>query len=99
MIMARDANKITRLMGLTIRQASKNFKSNRLLRILGRSNCILKNFVKHMNNCGRIDTWQARVIIHRGIHVAKNYKAVGSTDSQDNGGYFGASCNKWSNLK
>ena len=42
MIMARYANKITRLMGLTIMQASKNFKSNRLLRIFGRSNGIPK---------------------------------------------------------
>ena len=42
MIMTRDANMITRLMGLTIMQASKNFKSNRLLRIFGRSNGISK---------------------------------------------------------
>ena len=47
--MTRDANKITRLMGLTIMQASKNFKSNRLLRIFGRTNGILKTFVKYMN--------------------------------------------------
>ena len=40
MIMTRDANMITRLMGLTIMQASKNFKSNRMLRIFGRSNGI-----------------------------------------------------------
>ena len=48
--MTRDANKITRLMGLTIMQASKNFKSNRLLRIFERSNGISKSFAKHMNN-------------------------------------------------
>ena len=36
MIMTRDDNKITRLMGLTIVQESKNFKSNSLLRIFGR---------------------------------------------------------------
>ena len=35
-----DVNKITRLMGLTIMQAIKNFKSNRMLRIFGRSNGI-----------------------------------------------------------
>ena len=52
MIMARDANKITRLMGLTIMQASKNFKSNRLLRIFGRSNGISKTVVKYMNQLG-----------------------------------------------
>ena len=42
MIVTKDANKITRLMGLTIMQASKNFKSNRLLGIFGRSNGISK---------------------------------------------------------
>ena len=40
MIMTRDANKITRLMGLTIMQVIKNFKSNRMLRIFGRYNGI-----------------------------------------------------------
>ena len=38
MIMTMDVNKITRLMGLTIMQASKNFECNRMLRIFGRSN-------------------------------------------------------------
>ena len=52
MIVTRDANKITILMGLTIMQASKNFKSNKLLRIFGRSNSISKTLVKHMNNWG-----------------------------------------------
>ena len=52
MIMTRDANKITRLMGLTIMQASKNLKINRLLRIFGRSNGISKTFVKYMNQLG-----------------------------------------------
>ena len=40
MIMTMDVNKITRLMGLTIMQVIKNFKSNRMLRIFGRSNGI-----------------------------------------------------------
>ena len=48
MIMTRNVNKTMRLMGLTIMQASKNFKRNRLLGIFG----ILKTFVKHMNNWG-----------------------------------------------
>ena len=52
MIKTRDANKITRLMGLNIMQSSKNFKSNRLLRIFDRSNSISKTIVKHMNNWG-----------------------------------------------
>ena len=50
--MIRDANMITRLMVLTIMQASKNFKSNRLLRIFGKPNGISKNFVKYMNHLG-----------------------------------------------
>ena len=40
MTMTMDVNKITRLMGLTIMQAIKNFKSNRMLRIFRRSNAI-----------------------------------------------------------
>ena len=52
MIMTRNVIKTTRLMGLTIMQASKNFKSQRLQRIFGRSNGILKTFVKYMNQLG-----------------------------------------------
>ena len=52
MIMTRNVNKTMRLMGLTIMQASKNFKRNRLLGIFGRSNGILKTFVKYMNQLG-----------------------------------------------
>ena len=40
--MTKGANKISRLMGLIIMLVSKNFKSNRLLRIFGRSNGISK---------------------------------------------------------
>ena len=57
MIVTNDANKISILMGLTIMQASKNFKNNRLLRIFERSNSISKTLVKHMNNGERTDTW------------------------------------------
>ena len=52
MIVTRDANKIMRLMGLTIMQANKNFNNNRLLRVFGRSNGISKTFVKYLNNWG-----------------------------------------------
>ena len=52
MIVTKATNKITILMGLTIMQARKNFKSNKLLRIFGRSNVISKNLVKHINNWG-----------------------------------------------
>ena len=93
MIMTKDVNKITRLMGLIIMQVSKNFKSKRLLGIFGRLNGILKTFVKHMINWGWADTRQVRGIIRRGIHVVKNCKAVSSKDSRDNREYFGTSCN------
>ena len=52
MIMTRNVNKTMRLIGLTIMQASKNFKRNRLLGIFGRSNGISKTFVKYMNQLG-----------------------------------------------
>ena len=39
-------------MGLTIMLVSKNFKSNRLLKIFGRSNDILNTFVKYLNQLG-----------------------------------------------
>ena len=96
-IMTKGANKISRFMGLIIMLVSKNFKSNRLLRIFGRSNGISKNFVKHMNNFGRTDTRQARVIIRRGIHEVKNCRAVSIKNSQNIGEYFRTSCNNKSN--
>ena len=52
MMAAKDANKITRLMELTIMKASKNFKSNRLPKIFRRSNGIFKTIVKYMNQLG-----------------------------------------------
>ena len=52
MIVTKAANKITILMGLTIMQESKNFKSNRLLRIFERSNGISKTFVKYLDQLG-----------------------------------------------
>ena len=52
MIMTRNVNKISILMGLTTMKANKKFQSNRLLRIFGRSNGILKTFVKYMNQLG-----------------------------------------------
>ena len=59
-------------MGLTIMQASKNFKSQRPQRIFGRPNIISKTFVKHMNNWGVSGYSISARIIRRGIHVAKN---------------------------
>ena len=56
MIVTKDANKITRLMGLIILQSSNNFKSNRLLRIFGRSNSILKTIVEYLNQLGMSGT-------------------------------------------
>ena len=50
--MTKGANKISILMGLIIMKANKKFQSNRLLRIFGRSNGILKTSVKYMNQLG-----------------------------------------------
>ena len=50
MAKTRMSRKATKHMELTIMQADKNFKSNKLQRIFGRSKSIPKNFVKHMNN-------------------------------------------------
>ena len=41
---------IARNMELTIVPEGKEFRSNRLLRIFGKPNSILKNLVKHKNN-------------------------------------------------
>ena len=56
MLVTKAANKVTILMGLTIMQASKNFKSNMLPRIFGISNINSKNLVKHINNWGWADS-------------------------------------------
>ena len=50
--MTKDANKITRLMGLIIMVASKNFKNIRMSRIFRRTNGMSKTFVKYMNQLG-----------------------------------------------
>ena len=48
MMLTKDANKITRLMGLIIMLVSKHFKSIRMSRIFRRMNGISKTFVKYM---------------------------------------------------
>ena len=93
MIMRRDANKITILMGLSIIQASENFKSNRLLGIFGRSNDILNTFVKYLNQLGMSGYSVSARIIRRGIQVTKNSRVVSSRDSRNNRENFGVSCN------
>ena len=50
MTKTRDLSRTTSHMELTIMQAGKNFKNNRLQRIFERSKSIPKNFVRHMNN-------------------------------------------------
>ena len=52
MIITKDDNKIIRLMVLTIMQASKKFKNNKLPRTFRRSDIISKTLVKHINNWG-----------------------------------------------
>ena len=91
--MTRDANKIMRILGLTIMQANKNFKSNRLLRIIGRSNSILKTIVEYLTQLGMTGYSVSVRIIRRGIQVTKNNKAVSSKDSRNNRENFGVPCN------
>ena len=92
MIMTRNVIKTTRLMGLTIMQANKSFKSNRLLRIFGRSNRILKTIVKYLNQLGMSGYSLSARIIRRGIQVTKNSKAVSLKDSRNNRENYGVSC-------
>ena len=91
--MTKGANKISRLMGLIIMLVSKNFKSNRLLRIFGRSNVILNTFVIYLNPLGMSGYSVSARIIRRGIQVSKNSIAVGTKYSQNNRENFGVSCN------
>ena len=91
--MTKGANKISRFMGLIIMLVSKNFKSNRLLKIFGRSNDILNTFVKYLNQLGMSGYSVSARIIRRGIQVTKNSKAVSSKDSRDNREYFETACN------
>ena len=93
MIMTRNVIKTTRLMGLTIMRANKNFKSNRLLDIFRRSNDIFNTFVKYLNQLGVSGYSVGARIIRRGIQVTKNSKVVSSKDSRNNRENFGVSCN------
>ena len=65
-------------------QASKNFKSNRLLRIFGSSNSILKTIVEYLKQLGMTGYSVSARINRRGIRVTKNSKAVSSKDSRNN---------------
>ena len=78
MIMTRNVNKISILMGLIIMKANKKFQSNRLLMIFRRSNGISKTFVKHMINWGMSGYSISARINRRGIQVTKNSRAVSS---------------------
>ena len=78
----------------SIHNASRQvLQSNKLLRIFGGSNSISKTIVKHMNNWGMSGYSVSARIIHRGIQVTKNSKAVSSKDSRNNRENFGVSCN------
>ena len=101
MIMTKGANKISRFMGLIIMLVSKNFKSNRLLKIFGRSNDILNTFVKYLNQLGMSGYSVSARIIRRGIQVTKNSRVVSSRGSRNNRENFGVSCNNkisWATL-
>ena len=79
--MTKDANKITRLMGLIIMEANKKFQSNRLLGIFRISNGILKTFVKHMNNWGMSGYSISARIYSKGYSCGKELQGSGTKDS------------------
>ena len=63
----------------SIHNASRQvLQSNKLLRIFGGSNSISKTIVKHMNNWGMSGYSISARIIHRGIQVTRNSKAISS---------------------
>ena len=97
MILTKVANKITILMGLTIMQASKNFRSNRLLRIFGRPKWYFEEFCELHEYLGMSGYSMSARIICRGIQVRKNIKAVSSKDYRNYDEYFGVSCNNKTN--
>src|SRR4051812_33339197 len=93
MIMTTDANNIRRLMGLTILQVGKDFKSHRLLRIFGRPNGISKNFVKYMNHLGMSGYSVSARNYPYGYSCDKNCKAVGTKYSRNIRENFMVYCN------
>ena len=69
----------------SIHNASRQvLQSNKPLRIFGGSNSISKTIVKHMNNWGMSGYSISARIIHRGIQVTRNRKAISSKDYRDN---------------
>ena len=97
MIMTKDANKITRLIGLIIMLESKNFKSNRLLGIFGRSNGISKTFVKYMNQLGMSRYSISARNYPYGYSGGKELQGNRRKYSKNNNEYFWASCNTKNN--
>ena len=74
-------------------QASKNFKSNRLLMISEVQIVFWRLLGNTWINWGWANIRWVLEIIHSGIHVAKNSKAVSSKDSRSSKENFGVSCN------
>ena len=82
----------------SIHNASRQvLQSNKLLRIFGGSNSISKTIVKHMNNWEMSGYSISARIIHRGIQVTKNSKAVSSKDYRNNDECFRVSGNNKAN--
>jgi hypothetical protein len=79
-------------MELTIMQADKNFKSNRLQRIFERSKSISKNFVRHKNNGNEQILDKCEELSVR-FFMRKELQGSNSKDFWNNGEYFEASCN------
>jgi hypothetical protein len=79
-------------MELTIMQAGKNFKSNKLQRIFERSKVFRIIFVKHLNNRDERIPNKCEGLTAR-FFMRKELQGSNSKDYRDNGEYFEASCN------
>ena len=78
---------IARHMELTIMKASKNFKSNRLSKIFGRSNGIFKSIVKYMNQLGMSES-SISVRNYLQVYSRRKELTVGTKDSRDIGKFL-----------
>ena len=93
MTMTMDVNKITRFRGLTIMQASKNFKSNRLLRIFGSSDIILKIGDIHESTGEEWILVKCEKLFVGVFRLQRTTRAVGTRYFWNNRENFGVSCN------
>ena len=99
MIMTRNVNKTTRLMGLTIMRVKQEFQEPKAPEDFRKIEYYFEDFRETHEQLGISGYATSARIIRRGIQVTKNCKAVSSKDSWNNGERFGASCINKINLE